>query len=126
MTARRRLSVVAGISLVYDLAIGLALLAAADRVASLFGVVVPEPRIFVTLTSIFLIAVGLGYAQPMRDPEHHRAYMWVFGPLLKGGGAVVFLWEHFVNGGPQSYLLFAFTDGMLALATLAALLSRDP
>lgn len=121
MSARRQQSVVAGISLVYDLAIGLALLAATDRFASLFGVAVPEPRVFVTLTGIFLVCVGLGYAQPMRDPDHHRAYLWIFGPVLKGAGAAVFVWEHLVNGAPASYLLFASTDGALALATLMAL-----
>jgi hypothetical protein len=121
VTARRAQSVVAGISLVYDLAVGLALLAAADRFASLFGVMVPEPRLFVTLTGLFLVCVGLGYAQPLRDPEHHRAYLWIFGPLLKGAGAAVFLWEHIVNGAPASYLLFAASDGILAAATLWAL-----
>ena len=124
MNARRAQSVVAGISLVYDLAIGLALLAAADRVASLFGVVVPEPRLFVTLTGLFLVCVGLGYTQPMREPERHRAYLWIFGPLLKGAGAMVFLWEHLVNHAPASYLLFASADAALAIATLAALLKR--
>ena len=112
---------VAGISLVYDLTIGLALLAATDRFAALFGVVVPEPRLFVTLTGLFLVCVGLGYYQPMRNPEQHRAYLWIFGPLLKGAGATVVVWEHLVNGAPASYLLFAATDGTLALATLRAL-----
>ena len=125
MTARRAQSVVAGISLVYDLSIGLALLAAADRFASPFGVAVPEPRTFVTLTGVFLVCVGLGYSQPMRDPERHRAYLWIFGPLLKGAGAAVFVWEHVVNGAPASYLLFASTDGALALVTLWALLKND-
>jgi hypothetical protein len=125
VTVRRQQSVVAGISLVYDLVIGLALLAATDRFAALFGVTVPEPRLFVTLTGIFLVCVGLGYAQPMRDPGLHRAYLWVFGPLLKGAGAAVFIWEHVVNSGPKSYLLFASTDGILALATLVVLLKRD-
>ena len=125
MTARRAQSVVAGISLVYDLGIGLALLAATDRFASLFGVVVPEPRLFVTLTGLFLVCVGLGYAQPIRDPGRHRAYLWIFGPLLKGAGAIVFIWEHLVNGAPASYLLFGASDGALAIATFVVLLKRD-
>jgi len=125
VTARRAQSVVAGISLVYDLGIGLALLAAADRFAALFGVVVPEPRLFVTLTGIFVVCVGLGYSQPMRNPEQHRTYLWIFGPLLKGAGAIVFTWEHLINHAPGSYLLFACTDGALAIATLLALLKRD-
>ena len=122
MTARRAQSAVAGVSLVYDLSIGLVLLAAADWFASLFGVVVPEPRTFVTLTGLFLTCVGIGYAQPMRNPGGHRAYLWVFGPLLKGAGAVVFCCEYFLNSAPRSYLLFASSDGALAVATLWALL----
>lgn len=122
MIARRAQSAVAGVSLVYDLSIGLVLLAAADWFASLFGVVVPEPRTFVTLTGLFLTCIGLGYALPMRDPERHRGYLWVFGPLLKGAGALVFICEHQMNGAPRSYLLFASTDAALAFATLWALL----
>ena len=122
MTARRAQSAVAGISLVYDLSIGLVLLAAADWFASLFGVVVPEPRTFVTLSGLFLICIGLGYALPMRDPDRHRGYLWIFGPVLKGAGALVFICEHQMSGAPRSYLLFASTDGALALATLWALL----
>ncbi len=112
---------IAGLSLVYDLAIGLALLAATDWFASLFGVTVPEPRLFVTLTGLFLVCVGLGYSQPMRDPAHHRAYLWIFGPLLKGAGAAVFVWYYILGDSPTSYLLFAATDGTLALATLVLL-----
>jgi hypothetical protein len=119
--AGRALSVVAGTSLVYDLAIGLALLAATDRFASLFGVVVPEPRLFVTLTGIFLVCVGMGYLQPMRNPARHRAYMWIFGVLLKTAGAAVFIGYYATGAAPSSYLLFAATDGTLALATLGAL-----
>ncbi len=121
MHAGRALSVVAGVSLVYDLAIGLALLAATDRFASLFGVVVPEPRHFVTLTGLFLVCVGLGYLQPMRDAARHRAYLWIFGVLLKTAGAAVFVGYYATGDGPSSYLLFAATDGTLALATLSAL-----
>jgi hypothetical protein len=123
---RRQLSVVAGISLVYDLTIGLALLVATDGVASLFGVVVPEPRLFVTLTALFLVCVGLGYLQPMRDPSRHRAYLWIFGPLLKGAGAMVFVWSYLYAGAPASYLLFAASDGTLAIVTMAVLFRRDP
>jgi hypothetical protein len=113
------------VSLVYDLLIGLALLAAADRFASLFGRAVPEPRLFVTLTGLFLVCVGAGYVQPMRDPMRHAAYLWVFGPFLKGAGAAVFVWEFLAHAAPASYLLFAASDGALAAITLAVLLRRD-
>ena len=121
MHAGRGLSVVAGISLVYDLVIGLALLAAPDSFASLFGVAVPEPRIFVTLLGVFLVCVGLGYLPPLRDPARHRPYMWVFGVLLKAAGAAVFICYYAAGDAPSSYLLFAASDGSLALATAAAL-----
>ena len=125
MTIQRRLSIVAGISLGYDLAIGLALLVATDRFASFFGVVVPEPRLFVTLTGVFLVCVGLGYLQPLRDPARHRAYLWIFGPLLKGAGAAVFVWEYLYGGSPASYLLFAASDAALGLVTLMVLVRRS-
>ena len=124
MTGRRLQSVVAGISLVYDLVAGLVLLVATDRMAAWFGVRVPDPQIFVKLNALFLIAVALGYIQPLRDPVTHRLYLWIFGVLLKGGGAIVFLADHYINGSPASFLLFALSDGTLAVATLAALLVR--
>jgi hypothetical protein len=125
---RRLLSVVAGISLVYDLVTGLALLLSTDSIASWFGARVPDPVLFAKLNGLFLIAVGLGYLQPLRDPDAHRAYLWIFGPFLKGAGAVAFVVDHYANGSPPSFLLFAVTDGGLALVTLVALLRRrdDP
>jgi hypothetical protein len=116
------LSVVAGLSLVYDLTAGVVLLAATDRMAAWFGARVPDPILFAKLNGLFLIAVGLGYLQPLRQPDVHRAYMWVFGVLLKGAGAAAFVADHYINGSPGSFLLFAVSDGTLAVATLAALL----
>jgi len=124
VTARRAQSVVAGVSLVYDFVTGVVLLVATDRLAAWFGVPVPHPIIFVKLDALFLMAVGLGYLQPLRAPEAHRAYLWIFGVLLKGGGAGVFLADHYLNGSPTSFLLFAASDGTLAVATLVALVWR--
>jgi hypothetical protein len=121
MTAARWLSAVAGVSLVYDLSAGLLLFIAPATVASWFGARVPDPILFVRLTALFLVAVGLGYIQPLRHPQAHRAYLWVFGPVLKGLGAAVFVVDYLGGGSPASFLLFAVTDGTLALATLAAL-----
>ena len=118
-------SVVAGVSLAYDFVTGVLLFVATDRMAAWFGVPVPDPAIFVKLNALFLMAVGLGYLQPLRAPEAHRAYLWVFGVLLKGGGAAVFLADHYLNGSPASVLLFAASDGTLAAATLVALAWRN-
>jgi len=126
VTARRTLSVVAGVSLVYDLGAGLLLLVATDSFAGWFGAPVPHPVIFVKLNAIFLIAVGVGYLQPLRNPDAHRAYLWVFGVFLKGAGAVAFMVDAFFGESPKSFLLFAVTDGALAAWSLVALQAKDP
>jgi len=112
---------IAAVSGVYDTAVGLFLLVAADQLASLFGVPPAQPRIFSDLNGLFLVAVGVGYYWPYRDPVGARWYLWVMGPLLKGAGALAFLIDYFVRHSPSSFLLFAASDGTLAILTLAAL-----
>ena len=113
---------VAAISGVYDGAVGLFLLLAADRMAAVFGVAPAQPPIFSDLNGLFLLAIGIGYYFPYRDPVGARWYLWVMGPLLKGAGAAAFLFDYFVRQSPASFLLFAASDGVLALVSLAALL----
>ena len=119
---------IAAVSGVYDGVVGLFLLLAADRFASLFGVAPAQPPIFSDLNGLFLLAVGAGYYWPYRDPAGARWYLWVMGPMLKGAGAVTFLADYFLRGSPRSFLLFAASDGLLAAVTLYALLtsSRRP
>jgi hypothetical protein len=111
----------AAISGVYDGAVGLVLLLAADRFAALFGVAPAQPPIFSDLNGLFLLAVGIGYYFPYRDPHGARWYLWVMGPGLKGAGAAAFLVDYVVRHSPASFLLFAASDGILAVLTLAAL-----
>jgi len=115
------LSLVAAISGLYDFLVGAFLLLSADSLASLFGVPPAQPRIFSDLNALFLMAVGAGYYLPWRDPTRYRAYMWIMGPALKGAGAVTFILDYFFRGSPASFLLFAASDGALALLTLWAL-----
>jgi hypothetical protein len=112
---------IAAVSGVYDASVGLFLLLAADRLASLFGVPPAQPPIFSDLNGLFLLAVGAGYYGPFRDPRGARWYLWVMGPGLKGAGALAFLIDYLVRHSPASFLLFAASDGVLALLTLAAL-----
>ncbi len=119
----RVLSIVALVSLVYDIAIGVVLAAGREWLARTFGVHSPQPPIFADLDAVFAIAVGIGYVFPYRQPDRYRGYMWVMGPLLKGGGALLFVADHFLNSSPAAFLLFAATDGLLALVTLWALLA---
>ena len=118
------LRAVAAISGLYDFLVGAFLLLAVGRMTTLFGVPPANPPIFSDLNAIFLMAVSLGYALPWRDPARYRGYLWVMGPALKGAGAAAFLLDYFLRGSPRSFLLFAASDGVLALLTLAALRAR--
>jgi hypothetical protein len=117
---------IAAISGLYDLVVGALLLCAAGAFAAFFGVAPATPRIFSDLNGLFLVAVGIGYYFPWRDPERYRGYMWVMGPLLKGAGASAFILDYWLRGSPRSFLLFAASDGILALLTLYALLTSRP
>jgi hypothetical protein len=117
------LSAIAAISGLYDGVVGALLLCAPDWLASLFLVPPASPRIFSDLNGIFLLAVGVGYALPWRDPVRYRGYLWVMGPFLKGVGAAAFLADYHFRGSPKSFLLFAGSDGLIAALTLYALLS---
>lgn len=116
------LSRIAALSGLYDTIVGALLLCAPGWLASAFGVPPASPRIFSDLNALFLLAVGAGYYFPWRDPSRHRGYLWVMGPFLKGAGAVTFMLDYLYRGSPASFLLFAASDGALALATLIALL----
>jgi len=116
---------IAAISGIYDAAIGLFLLLAADRFAALFGVSPAQPPIFSDLNGLFLLCVGIGYYWPYRDPIGARWYLWIMGVLLKSAGALTFLLDYYLRHSPTTFLLFAASDGTLALLTLVALLPRD-
>ena len=118
------LSTVAAVSGLYDVIVGAFLLLASDRLTWRFGVPPADPPIFADLNALFLMAVGAGYALPWRDPERHRGYMWVMGPGLKGAGAAAFVLDYLLRDSPRSFLLFAASDGALALLTLVALSGR--
>ena len=108
------------VSLGYDASVGAVLLLAPGLMATWFGVAPPSPPIFSDLNGIFLLAIAAGYYLPWRDPVAGRTYMWVMGPGLKGAGAVVFIADYVVRHSPASFLLFAASDGTIALLTLAA------
>lgn len=113
---------VAAVSGIYDAAIGLFLLLAAPQFAALFAVAPAQPPIFSDLNGLFLLCVGVGYYWPYRNPSAARWYMWVMGVLLKTGGAVTFLLDYVFRHSPDAFLLFAASDGTLAILTLVALL----
>lgn len=122
-THRSPLSVIAAISGLYDLLAGAALLLGRRQIETLFHLAPPVPLIHYNLNALFLLAVGVGYWLPYREPERYRGYLWVMGPLLKGAGATVFIVDHLTQPSPTSFLIWAATDGILAIATLWVLLS---
>jgi hypothetical protein len=122
-----RLRAVAAVSGVYDAIVGIVMLAGRPILVQLFAVPPPQPPIHADLNGVFLLAVAAGYLIPYREPATAggRGYLWVMGVLLKGAGALVFVLDHFLRGSPSSFLLFAASDGTLALVTLWALISAD-
>jgi len=121
------LRVIAAVSGIYDALVGVAMLAGRPLLSQLFGVPLPEPPIHADLNGVFLVAVAAGYLIPYREPQSSggRLYLWVMGPLLKGGGALAFALDHVLRHSPASFLLFAASDGVLAALTLVALVSTS-
>jgi hypothetical protein len=117
------LRAVALVSLVYDALLGVGMTAGRGLLTGWFGLPEPVPAIHADLNGLFALAIAAGYLLPYRDPERYRGYLWVMGPVLKGGGAVLFIADHVLRGSPASFLLFAAADGALALVTLWVLLA---
>ena len=115
------LKTVSAVSGVYDLVVGAVLFLFTAQMAAAFGVAPPVPEVHAKLNALFLMVIGAGYYLPWREPERYRGYMWVMGPLLKGGGAALFIFDYLYRGSPKSFLLFAASDGLLAIVTLYAL-----
>ncbi len=123
-----RCRTIAAVSGIYDALVGAAMLAGRPLLAQVFNVPLPDPPIHADLNGIFLLSVAAGYLIPYRDPQSPggRAYLWTMGPLLKGAGAVTFVIDHYVRSSPSAFLLFALSDGTLALLTFWALLASRP
>lgn len=121
-----RVRTVAAASLVYDGLVGIVMIAGRPLFSNLFHVPLPVPPIHADLNGVFLLSVAVGYLITIREPDSRagRSYLWVMGPLLKGAGAATFLLDYFIRGtSPASFLIFALSDGSLALWSLWALMT---
>ena len=119
----RALALVSG---VYDLLLGVSMLAAAAPLARLFGAPAPVPLVNAWLNGVFTLTLAGGYFWAASDPDARRGYFWWAGVFAKGLGALTFLVDHFVNASPSSYLLFAACDGTLAVLSFVLLSTRSP
>ena len=118
-----RRSSIAVASAIYDGLVAVMMVAGRPLMAQIFNVPLPQPPIHADLNGLFLFAVAAGYVIPYRDPDSFggRTYLWVMGPLLKGVGALAFIADYVFRHSPASFLLFAVSDGAMALLTLWAL-----
>jgi hypothetical protein len=112
------LKTLAWVSAVYDLLLAIPMVFAAPATAALFGAPPPVPVVNAQLNGIFTFSLAAGYIWAAGAPEERRGYFWVAGVLAKGLGVVLFVADHFLRGSPAAFLLFAVTDGTLALVTL--------
>lgn len=117
----KALAVVGG---VYDLALAVPMLLAPVWTATLFGAPAPAPVVNAQLNGLFTLTLALGYFWCAQDVEARRGYLWIAGVFVKIAGAALFVGDHILRGSPDSFLLFAVTDGSLGLLTLGALLTR--
>jgi hypothetical protein len=117
--ALRTLALVSG---VYDLLLAVPMLLIAPQVAAMMGAPPPVPLINAQLNGVFTLSLAAGYFWAAHDVEGRRGYLWVAGVLAKALGAALFVLDHFQNASPASFLLFAVTDGSLAVLTALFLL----
>jgi hypothetical protein len=109
----------------YDLLLGLPMLLAPTLVARSFGAPEPQPVVNAQINGVFALALALGYFWAAReDARTLRGYLWIAGVFAKGLGSAVFVLDHVLRNSPSTFLLFAATDGALALWTLVALRSK--
>ncbi len=118
----RALAILSGL---YDLALGAAMLTGAKEVARLAGAPIPLPLVHAQLNGLFALTLGLGYLWCAGDVPSRRGYLWIAGVLARGLGAALLVWDHYTVGSPRSFLLFAATNGALALLTMVLLFSRN-
>ena len=114
------------VSGIYDVLLGGALLFALEEVRQLFGTEPPLFPVHANLNGLFALAVGLGYFAILKNLEANRWYIWIMGPVLKGGGALLFTLDFLLRDSPPLFLVFAATDGVLAAVTTVALVATAP
>ena len=107
----------------YDVLLGGALLFALDQVRQLFGTEPPLFPIHANLNGLFALAIGLGYFLVLKNLDANRWYLWIMGPVLKGGGALLFVVDFWLRDSPPLFLAFAASDGVLAALTTVALVA---
>jgi hypothetical protein len=119
------LRLLARIGGVYDVLLGVPMLAAPLVVARAFGAPGPVPVVNAQINGVFALALAVGYFWALRQPEPTlRGYLWVASVFAKGLGALVFVLDQLLRDSPAVFLVFALVDGTIAVWTLVALRAR--
>jgi len=100
---------------------GLAILLAQEAVAPVLHVTLPEPRVYLDLCGLFLVALGGLYLLVWRDPRR-LAPVAAVAILLRYGGLALFTVDVLLRRADLFFLAIALVDG--ALATLHLVLLR--
>ncbi len=104
-----------------DGAFGLAILLAQESLAPVLHVTLPEPRVYLDLCGLFLVALGGIYLLVWREPRR-LAPVAAVAILLRYGGLALFAVDVLLRRADLFFLGIALVDG--ALATLHLVLLR--
>lgn len=115
----RTLAILSG---AYDILLSVPLLLAPEALARAFGAPSPVPVINARLNGVFTLTLGVGYFWAAGAALDRRGYLWCAGVLAKGLGATLFVLDGMSGGSPTAFLVFAASDGVLAILTLWVLL----
>ncbi len=99
----------------WDLSFGIGILVAQDRLAPLFGITLPLPRVYVDLNGLLLVALALIYFLVFVNPRR-LAPVAVVATLLRYAGAALFTAEIFLGRAEPFFGTIAKADAAFALA----------
>jgi hypothetical protein len=96
-----------------DVAFGIGILAAQDRLAPVFGITLPTPRVYLDLNGLLLIGLGLIYFLVFVDPRRF-APVAVVATLLRFAGMALFTVGLFSGRAEPFFSNIAKTDAGFA------------
>ncbi len=107
---------------VFDLTFGVGALAAQDRLAALFDVVLPARgvRVQLDLNGLLLVGLGVMYLQIFRDPRR-LAPVAAAATLLRFGGFALFYGDVMAGRAGRFYLGIGVAEAILGMVHLALL-----
>jgi hypothetical protein len=97
-----------------DVAFGIGILAAQEQLAPVFGITLPQPRVYLDLNGLLLIGLGLIYFLVFANPRRF-APVAVVATLLRFAGMALFTVGLFSGRAEPFFSNIAKTDAAFAL-----------